>query len=124
MYLWISDVPSQIRSAGAPLLGAPLPYPKGRIETYSRHTLQFHDMAPLAQPVGHYLEQLYIDTVCYHIEALDYCYRLLGPERILFGTDHPFGNYTLKAELVEQLDCPAADKERIYSGNATALLRL
>ncbi len=107
-----------------PHVGGVLPYLKGRIEAYSRHTLQFHDMVPLQHPVGHYLDKLYIDTVCYHPEALDYCHRLLGPDRILFGTDHPFGDYKLKAEMVDKLDWPDADKQKMYEGNAMALLGL
>jgi predicted TIM-barrel fold metal-dependent hydrolase len=107
-----------------PHIGGILPYLKGRIESYGHHTLQFHDMKPLQQPVGNYLDKLYIDTVCYHPEALDYCYRLLGPERILFGTDHPFGDYMEAADMVERMDCSAANKQRIYEGNATALLKL
>ncbi|HVA25938.1 MAG TPA: amidohydrolase family protein [Chloroflexota bacterium] len=107
-----------------PHIGGILPYLKGRIESYGHRTLQFHDMTPLDQPVGAYLDKLYVDTVCYHPEALDYCFRLLGPERILYGTDHPFGDYTVAADIVEQLDCPPADKERIYEGNARALLSL
>jgi predicted TIM-barrel fold metal-dependent hydrolase len=107
-----------------PHIGGILPYLKGRIESYGQRTLQFHDQPPLARTIGQYLDLLYIDTVCYQSEALDYCYRLLGPERILFGTDHPFGDYRLASEMVERLDCPAGDKQQIYEGNARRLLRL
>jgi predicted TIM-barrel fold metal-dependent hydrolase len=105
-----------------PHIGGILPYLKGRIESYSHRTLQFSDQAELSHPIGHYLDQLYIDTVCYHPEALDYCYRFLGPDRLLFGTDHPFGDYKIAGEIVEGLDCPEADKQKIYEGNARKLL--
>ncbi|HEX6510842.1 MAG TPA: amidohydrolase family protein [Chloroflexota bacterium] len=105
-----------------PHIGGVLPYLKGRLGSYGHRTLQFHDMPELAKPVSEYLQDLYIDTVCYHPEALDYCYRLLGPNRILYGTDHPFGDYQVAAEMVERMDCPAADRARIYEGNARELL--
>lgn len=107
-----------------PHIGGVLPYLKGRLGSYGHRTLQFHDMPTLRQPVSEYLHELYIDTVCYHPEALEYCYRLFGPERILYGTDHPFGDYAEAADMVERMDCPAADKQRIYEGNARKLLKL
>ncbi len=49
---------------------------------------------------------LYYDSVTYHPEALDYFYRLIGADHLLFGSDHPFGRpYSMVAEMVEQLDC-------------------
>lgn len=107
-----------------PHVGGILPYLTGRIGSYGHATLQFHDQAPLQHPVSHYLDKLYIDTVCYHPEALDYCYRLLGPDRILYGTDHPFGDYTVAAGMVEQMTWPEADKQKVYEGNARAMLQL
>ncbi len=56
-------------------------------------------------------------------EALDYFYRLMGADHLLFGSDHPFGQpYSMVAEMVEQLDCTSAEKEMIYHGNAEGLL--
>jgi predicted TIM-barrel fold metal-dependent hydrolase len=107
-----------------PGLGGILPYLKGRIASYGHATVQFPYQAALQHPVSHYLDKLYMDTVCYHTAALDYCYRLLGPDRILYGTDNPFGDYTLAADMVERMDWPAADKEKVYEGNARALLKL
>jgi predicted TIM-barrel fold metal-dependent hydrolase len=60
----------------------------------------------------------------YHLEALECCYKVLGAKRMLNGTDHPFGRYDVAAELVEQLSCPASDRELIYHGNAERLLNL
>ncbi|HLG69732.1 MAG TPA: amidohydrolase family protein [Chloroflexota bacterium] len=107
-----------------PHIGGVLPYLKGRIASYGHHTLQFHDMPQLRKPLRDYLDDLYIDTVCYHPEALDYCHKLLGPDRILFGTDHPFGDYTVAAGMVEQMTWPEADKQKVYEGNARRLLSL
>ena len=70
------------------------------------------------------LANLYVDTVCYHHEALACCYQVLGPEHLLFGTDHPFGPYQVPAELVDRLDCPSSHRDMIYHGNAERLLGL
>jgi predicted TIM-barrel fold metal-dependent hydrolase len=72
----------------------------------------------------HYLDQLYVDTVCYHPEALEYCLKLIGAERILYGTDHPFGDYQLAADIVERSACTAEQRNLIYRGNAARLLGL
>lgn len=68
-------------------------------------------------------ENALYDSVTYHPEALDYFYRLMGADHLLFGSDHPFGQpYSMEAEMVEQLDCTPAEKEMIYHGNAEGLL--
>jgi hypothetical protein len=48
----------------------------------------------------------------------------MGADHLLYGTDHPFARCDVAAELIEQLDCPASDRELIYHGNAERLLRL
>jgi len=66
--------------------GGVLPYLKGRIEAYSRSS-PLTEPPRLSRPVGDYLANLYVDTVCYHQEALACCYQVLGAEHLLFGTD-------------------------------------
>jgi hypothetical protein len=29
-----------------------------------------------------------VDTVCYHLEALECCYKVMGANHMLYGTDH------------------------------------
>ena len=72
----------------------------------------------------HYIRKFYVDTVCYHAEALDCCYKVLGPRHLLYGSDHPFGQYDVPAELIEQLNCSAPERELVYHGNAEHLLNL
>ena len=107
-----------------PHVGGILPYLGGRIAK----TIDASPPAPgqpkLAHPVSHYLDKLYVDTVAHSIEALEFCYRQVGAERILYGTDHPFANYLEAATYVEQLHCTAAERELIYHGNAERLLGL
>jgi len=103
-------------------IGGVLPYLFGRIGTYSAPSCLFPNASPLKYPIEHYLHNLYVDTVCYHIEALECCYKVIGAEQMLYGTDHPFGRYDAPAELVEQLSCSPTERELIYHRNAERLL--
>ena len=105
-------------------VGGVIPYLWGRIGTYSTPSPLVPDAPPLAHPIDHYLRRLYADTVCYNVEALKCCYEVMGPEQLLYGTDHPFGRYDVAAELVDQLNCPAHDRDLIHHGNAARLLNL
>jgi len=105
-------------------VGGVIPYLWGRLGTFSATSSTIHDSLQLRHPIDHYLARLYVDTVCYRIEALQCCYEVMGAEHLLYGTDHPFGQPNVAAELVEQLDCPASDRELIYHGNASRLLNL
>lgn len=46
--------------------------------------------AHISRPPSHYLGQLYYDTVVAHPTVLDFLLKLVGPERVVFGTDFPF----------------------------------
>jgi predicted TIM-barrel fold metal-dependent hydrolase len=105
-------------------VGGVIPYLWGRIATFNEPSPLVTDLPGFRHPIDHYLGKLYVDTVCYHAEALECCYQVLGAEHLLYGTDHPFGRPDVAAELIEQLDCPALERELIYHGNAQRLLKL
>jgi aminocarboxymuconate-semialdehyde decarboxylase len=102
--------------------GGVIPYLKGRIATYNTASSLISDAPALEHQVRHYLDRLYVDTVTYDAPALECCYQSLGAERMLYGTDHPFGAYSVAANLVEELRCSAEERELIYHGNAERLL--
>jgi aminocarboxymuconate-semialdehyde decarboxylase len=104
--------------------GGVLPYLQGRLAAYSTPSPVVPDAPRLARPVEHYLCNLYVDSVCYDAEALACCYLVLGAEHMLVGTDHPFGAYTLAANLVDALPCTTEERELIEHGNAERLLKL
>ena len=121
---WFDQGPEPILIV--PHLAGIIPYLKGRLQrTFDPSLRSVGGLPSLAHPIDHYLERLYVDTVCYHPEVLEYYYRLMGAGRMIYGTDHPFGQpYSLLAEMVERLDCTDAEREAIYHGNAERLLRL
>jgi predicted TIM-barrel fold metal-dependent hydrolase len=104
--------------------GGVLPYLFGRIAGYSAPSALASGDARLPHPIEHYLGNLFVDTICYHKPALECCYQVMGAERMLYGTDHPFGPFDVAAELVDRLDCPASHRELIWHGNAGRLLKL
>jgi predicted TIM-barrel fold metal-dependent hydrolase len=105
-------------------VGGVLPYLAGRIGTYSAPSELVPEGTRLAHALDHDIRRLYVDTVCYNIEALECCYKVVGAEHMLFATDHPFGRFEIICSLVDELKCPAADRELIFHGNAERLLNL
>ena len=97
-----------------PHVGGVLPYLGGRIRANVKGSVR---------PVSDYFHRLYVDTVAHDDEALAHCYRVVGAERMLLGTDHPFGDGR-HIGMVERLDCTDAEREAIYHTNAERLLGL
>jgi len=73
-----------------------------------------------------YMKMLYMDTVCYNTPAVKMVLEWLGPDRVLYGSDAPpLTSLKPRAiKLINDLDIPAADKEKIFWGNARKLLKL
>jgi aminocarboxymuconate-semialdehyde decarboxylase len=105
-------------------LGGVLPWLQERLTAHGQDSAPFADKRRLARPPGEYLGQLNVDTVGYGAAPLKYCYAQLGADRLLFGTDHPFGAPHLPNELVDSVTCTQTERERILAGNAQRLLRL
>ncbi len=58
--------------------------------------------------------------------TVDECRRFLdryGPERLLFGSDYPFGRSPDSKATILELNLPAADEELVFSGNIRRLLK-
>jgi len=99
-----------------------MPYLQGRLERVNEPALRVvTDQPELQYPFSHYLRMLYYDSVTYHPEALDYFYRLMGADHLLFGSDHPFGqpySGTLSSQPSPPTDgkAPAPQIVRILPG--------
>ena len=65
-----------------------------------------------------------VHTVAHSPEALAYCYQRYGPEKLLYGTDHPFAHYDAYNVMVDSLACSEAERQLINRGNAERLLGL
>jgi aminocarboxymuconate-semialdehyde decarboxylase len=63
---------------------------------------------------------LYYDTCSFSKSFIEMAIREIGIDRFLFGTDYPY--IISDPSYVEALELPAAQKQMILGGNATALL--
>jgi aminocarboxymuconate-semialdehyde decarboxylase len=86
---------------------------------------------PLSKRPLDYFKMFYVDTAMFGAEHAVRCsLEFFGVDHVLFASDSPFdpekGPGYIRATIhdVEALGLPAADRERIYEGNAQRLLRL
>lgn len=89
----------------------------------------------IPKPPSEYLKLMYFDTAgksgvtppSFHKPAFQCAFEAIGSDRMLLGTDHPFGkgNMVNAVRFIEELDfLSQKDKENILSGNAISLLGL
>jgi aminocarboxymuconate-semialdehyde decarboxylase len=115
--------------------GGTLPYLAGRLDSCLKtdHATKF----PAKEPPSAYLKRLYYDAILYHRPALDCLIGLVGIDRIMFGTDHPFFAPDLPAPRLDQGPWPVpavnipmvasldkAAAAAVFQGNARRILDL
>lgn len=116
-------------------MGGMIPYFANRIDAFSRSVaveyakLGIGDSSPtLSVPAIDHFRLFHNDTVSNgSVESLTMALNFFGTERILFGTDFPFGPPTGswavdELRAVEQVDVSTPDREEIQHGNAERLL--
>jgi aminocarboxymuconate-semialdehyde decarboxylase len=105
-----------------PHSGGCFPYLAGRIQ----HSIDKGATENrLQRPLREYIRRFHYDSLAYYPETLRFMISLLGTDRIVIGTDS-FATMDVDQPntLVEQLNLPATDRERIFSGNAKRLFRI
>ena len=108
-------------------MGAMLPYFAGRVRTMTNRALK----GRLPRPISEYWRNIYGDTaIDGEASALSCGYAFFGPDRLLFGTDYPFGteggeNF-IRSNLagVRSMNIPLEEREKILAGNAKKLLKI
>jgi predicted TIM-barrel fold metal-dependent hydrolase len=105
-------------------LAGVLPWLSERLTVYLGPTDQFGGGDGPARSFASRLEGLYMDTVTYGLDQLEYVHARLGAGRMLFGSDHPFAQHSVPGSLLDRLRCAADDRELIRWGNACRLLGL
>lgn len=75
---------------------------------------------------GAAVASFYVDTATYSVENLQANLRVVGPDRILFGSDSPPAARPLEEAiaLVERLPVTEEARQRIFGENARALFKL
>lgn len=109
-----------------PHTGGFVPFIRGRVGRMIDEWTSPEGWVDLDQSSQFYFDKLYVDTVAHSPAALEYCYKMFGADRLLYGTDHPFGHPDFQRfnEMVDGLDCSEIDRELINHGNARRLLGL
>ena len=108
-------------------MGAMLPYFVKRIEsTFNRYLV---DRIP--RHISQYWGNFYGDTAIDGTVAAYPCgYSFFGPDRLMYGSDYPFGVEAGEAYIrdnligVQTMDLPSQDMEKILGGNAKKLLKI
>jgi aminocarboxymuconate-semialdehyde decarboxylase len=71
-----------------------------------------------------YLKRLFYDTVSFSAPSLRLTRELVGADHMVMGSDYPhlLGSIDRAVSSIESLDVPTAEKDRIFSGTARAIL--
>lgn len=96
-----------------------MPYIIGRLE----HQIRVLGRGPrtLARTPLEYLRLVWFDIVSPLPEALRFAVDLLGPDRLLFASDHPWVDPQVILDVVRAAKLPRATRTRILRGNARRL---
>jgi predicted TIM-barrel fold metal-dependent hydrolase len=114
--------------------GGMIPFFAGRISQlnpeYNQEILSKEELKLMKSPIEQ-LRMFYNDTALYgNTPALMCANAFFGADHLLFGTDVPYGPgvgeglIKMTIDAVDNMNISAADKKKIYDGNAKALLSL
>lgn len=105
-----------------PHLGGTLPYISGRMD----HQLTVLKRGPqnLQRKPSEYLRSIYMDIVSPLPEAMRFALDFSSAGKLLFSSDHPWVEPKDILDPLRSLKLPAADEQKILSGNARQLFGL
>ena len=107
-----------------PHTGGFVPFIRGRVGRMIDAWTSPDDWADLSESSQDSFQKIYVDTVAHSPEALEYCLKVYGADKLLYGTDHPFAHFEVYNEMVDNLDCSESDRELINHGNAERIIGL
>jgi 4-oxalmesaconate hydratase len=103
--------------------GGSVPYQMGRWIAHKARTEQL-DAAEATAAYRAELRRFWFDTCLYTPEALELLFKVVGPDRVLFGTERPGSGGVLEdlKPVIEKLDVlDDGDRSAVFEGNARAL---
>jgi aminocarboxymuconate-semialdehyde decarboxylase len=100
--------------------GGYMPYYMGRIDR--NYVEKANTRVNMTKPPIDYLRMLYFDSCVYERPVLQHLVDKVGADRVLLGSDYPVGEGMPIEFVTDIATLSAAQKERIVSGNAAALL--
>lgn len=101
--------------------GGTLPFLAGRLDACTG--VDDNAVCQLRKPFSEYLRMMYFDGVGYYAPAVRCTLDFAGPERVLFGTDHPFSIAAAAAcrNAICQAAATESDADAMLGGNAERL---
>ncbi len=100
-----------------PHVGATVPYLMARLDGMLE---SFGGPGAMKEP-SRLLKKLYMDTVAYRPEPLQWCFSLMGASQLVLGTDHPYGSWRHPIQFLDELSCTDSEREQMLHGNAERL---
>ena len=106
-----------------PHVGGVLPYLMGRVQEQTEVKRRGRDH--ITQSPASYYERVWLDLVTPSAQAMRYALEFAGPERLMFGSDHPWVSIEVIQDYMrEGLELPADQLAAIRGGNAASLFGL
>ena len=97
--------------------GGALPYQSGRMDKNGKN-------AKLPRPPSTYMKRMYTDTVTPHSMGMRFAIDYYGIDRVMYGSDYPCWDPATALALLDELDLPDADRDKLFYGNARRILGL
>ena len=97
--------------------GGGLPYQSGRMDKNTK-------AAKLPRPASEYLRRMYTDTVSPHSAGIRFAIDYYGIDRVMYGTDYPCWDPAACLALIDEIDLPESDKQKLFYDNARRILGL
>jgi len=107
-------------------LGGVAPYSVGRIDDCFNNYYKEYELELPKAPSEYYKEQVYVDSISYHLPAMRCCFDWLGPDHIMLGTDyaHPVGHIEVAMRDVMDMGLSKEATDKILGGNAVRIFKL
>jgi aminocarboxymuconate-semialdehyde decarboxylase len=106
-----------------PHVGGTLPYLIGRID-HQVCVLKRTNIELKKRPSEYLKQNVYLDTVNVLPSVIRFGYDFVGPDRLLFATDHPWVEADITIENLRSLRLPPEHEAKILSENARKLFKL
>jgi aminocarboxymuconate-semialdehyde decarboxylase len=102
--------------------GGALPYLVGRFE--KGDAVELPERRRMTARPTDYLRRIWYDCITYDPGALRYLISVVGPDRVLFGTDWPHQVHDVEGSLANTAALPADQRDAIRGTNALRLFDL
>jgi aminocarboxymuconate-semialdehyde decarboxylase len=102
--------------------GGTLPYLVGRF--MKGDEVELPQRRKMTRSPHDYLRHIYYDCITYDLGALRYLISVVGPDRVMFGTDWPHWVHDIKGSLKHTAALPKEQCDAIRGGNAQRVFKL